>query len=98
MPRRPEALAALLARRRNDLTEAAIGLLPEIAVILQRLEELPGALLARMSGSGATCFALFVDRATAAAAGAALARSQPDWWVAAGALLPSVTPEPPFPA
>jgi 4-diphosphocytidyl-2-C-methyl-D-erythritol kinase len=97
MPREPEALATLLARRRNDLTEAAIGLLPEIAALLQRLEELPGALLARMSGSGATCFALFADRATAAAAGAALARSQPDWWVAAGALLPSVTPEPPFP-
>ena len=47
---------------------------------------LPGALIARMSGSGATCFALFADRAAALAAGQALARAEPGWWSAAGAL------------
>lgn len=44
---------------RNDLTAAAISLVPEIAAILDRLETLPYVRLARMSGSGATCFALF---------------------------------------
>lgn len=44
---------------RNDLTAAAIALVPEIATILRRLETMPYVRLARMSGSGATCFALF---------------------------------------
>lgn len=87
MPRDAAALAAALAARRNDLTEAAQTLVPEIAVVLDRLARLPEALIARMSGSGATCFALFPDRAAALAAGAALARAEPSWWSAAGALL-----------
>jgi 4-diphosphocytidyl-2-C-methyl-D-erythritol kinase len=80
--------AALLAERRNDLTEAAIGLAPEIAAVLDRLASLPAALLSRMSGSGATCFALFADRNAAERAGAALAGAEPGWWLRAGALLP----------
>jgi 4-diphosphocytidyl-2-C-methyl-D-erythritol kinase len=63
---------------RNDLESAAIALVPEIADILRALE---GAELARMSGSGATCFALFrtdEDRDTAAAV---LAATHPDWWL-----------------
>ena len=68
MPRDAAGLAAALASRRNDLTEAALRLVPEIAVVLEHLAGLPGALLARMSGSGATCFALFADRAAALAA------------------------------
>jgi 4-diphosphocytidyl-2-C-methyl-D-erythritol kinase len=87
MPRDAAALAAVLGERRNDLTEAALSLLPDIAPVLERLARLPGALLVRMSGSGATCFALFGDRAAALAAGAELARAAPAWWIEAGALL-----------
>lgn len=81
------ALAALLAERRNDLTVAAVELVPEIAAVLARLSALDGALIARMSGSGATCFALFADDAAAAAAARQMTREQPEWWVAAGRLL-----------
>ena len=80
-------LAAVLASRHNDLTEAARELVPEIDGVLDRLAALPGALLARMSGSGATCFALFADRPAALAAGRMLALASPDWWSAAGALM-----------
>jgi 4-diphosphocytidyl-2-C-methyl-D-erythritol kinase len=69
---------------RNDLTEAAIGLVPEIAAVLARLGRLPGCLLARMSGSGATCFALFANRAGAEEARAVVAAAEPRWWCAAG--------------
>jgi 4-diphosphocytidyl-2-C-methyl-D-erythritol kinase len=84
MPRDAVELAGMLMRRRNDLTEAAIGLMPEIEAVLARLGALPGALLARMSGSGATCFALFGDRGIAKAARVALAAAEPRWWCAAG--------------
>ena len=83
-------LAAVLASRHNDLTEAARGLVPEIGMVLDRLAALPGTLLARMSGSGATCFALFADRAAALAAGQTLALAEPLWWSAAGALTPGL--------
>ena len=92
MPRDAAALAAILGERRNDLTEAALSLLPDIAPMLERLARLPGALLARMSGSGATCFALFGDRAAALAAGAELARTEPLWWTEAGALMNAPPP------
>jgi 4-diphosphocytidyl-2-C-methyl-D-erythritol kinase len=92
MPQDAAALAAVLASRRNDLTEAALCLAPEIGAVLDSLARLPGALLARMSGSGATCFALFADRGAAFAAGAALAEAQPGWWSAAGELLASAAP------
>jgi 4-diphosphocytidyl-2-C-methyl-D-erythritol kinase len=92
MPRAASGLAAMLATRRNDLTPAALRLVPEIAVVLERLASLPGSLLARMSGSGATCFAPFVDRDAAVAARRALQRAIPEWWSAAGALL--TTPPP----
>ena len=87
VPADAPGLVAALTSRRNDLTEAAVALAPEIGAVLDRLAELPGALLARMSGSGATCFALFADRAAALAAGRALAAAKPGWWTAAGALL-----------
>ena len=81
-PRDAMELAALLRSRRNDLTEPAQRLMPEIAAILARLEAEPGALLARMSGSGATCFALFADAPAAAAAAARIAGEGRGWWVA----------------
>jgi 4-diphosphocytidyl-2-C-methyl-D-erythritol kinase len=86
------ALFALLRRCRNDLTETAIELMPEIATMLDRLAALPEACLARMSGSGATCFALFPDRDTAEHAAAALAAAEPGWWLRAGVLLSGPVP------
>jgi 4-diphosphocytidyl-2-C-methyl-D-erythritol kinase len=86
LPRDAAGLAARLAERRNDLTAAAVALMPEIATVLARLERLEGALIARMSGSGATCFALFAERDAAENAAARLAAEQPRWWVAAGKL------------
>lgn len=67
-------LAAALESR-NDLEEPARALVPGIAAILDALR--PGAMLARMSGSGATCFALFEAEAER---DAAIARLQPGWW------------------
>jgi 4-diphosphocytidyl-2-C-methyl-D-erythritol kinase len=81
-------LAALLAERRNDLTEAAEELLPEIAEILKALGDSPGCLLARMSGSGATCFGLFRSAKSAAQAAAGLQVGAPHWWVRATAIAP----------
>lgn len=87
MPADAEGLARILRLRRNDLTPAATDLVPEIGAVLARLGALPGALLARMSGSGTTCFALFGDRAAAARARAALAAAEPRWWCAAGGFI-----------
>ncbi len=67
-------LAALLADRNNDLTEAAMRLAPAIGDVIGALEKLPGCRLARMTGSGATCFGLFDDRDAAAAAAAGIER------------------------
>ena len=80
-------LAAVLAERRNDLGAAAVSLCPAIGRVLEVLDACPGALLARMSGSGATCFALFDSVETASAQAGALASAHADWWVAAGRLL-----------
>jgi 4-diphosphocytidyl-2-C-methyl-D-erythritol kinase len=73
-------LAEALEGTGNDLTAPAITLLPVIAEVLAALEATPGRLLARMSGSGATCFALFADDAAASAAASAIAAAHPGWW------------------
>jgi len=80
------ALARRLAASANDLEPPARRICPEIDEVLARLVALPGALLARMSGSGATCFGLFATRETADQAAAALATARPDWWVRAARL------------
>jgi 4-diphosphocytidyl-2-C-methyl-D-erythritol kinase len=79
-PADAQALAAALDGTGNDLTAPAIALLPVIADVLAALDAAPGRLLARMSGSGATCFALFPDDAAATAAAAAIAAAHPAWW------------------
>ena len=86
MPSDAVGLAALLGARRNDLTEAAIGLVPAIGEVLDRLATIDGALITRMSGSGATCFALFAGHEAAGAAAAQLRAEQPAWWIATGKL------------
>lgn len=87
MPADAAGLAAVLAARRNDLTDAAVALVPEITAVLWRLGALPGTLLTRMSGSGATCFALFSAREAALTAARLLREAEPTWWIAGGALL-----------
>ena len=81
--REPAPLAQQLAAYRNDLSTAAISLCPAIAEALAALDAQPACLLARLSGSGATCFGLFATTAAARAAADALGRDHPDWWVAA---------------
>ncbi len=81
------ALAAAMALRGNDLEAPARTIVPEVGQVLTALGALPGALLARMSGSGATCFALFASAAEAASAAQALAQVHPDWWIRAAPLL-----------
>jgi len=78
------SMVASLASCKNDLQQAAIGIAPVIGDVLATLARLPGALLARMSGSGATCFAVFE---TPAAAQAAATLIQPAaWWRWGGGL------------
>jgi len=77
-----ERLALLLAERTNDLTAPALALSPVIGDVLAVLRSLPGTLLARMSGSGATCFALFAGEAAARSACEVVRRDRSGWWVA----------------
>lgn len=76
----------LLALHGNDLESPAIALEPTIAEVLAALRALPGCRLARMSGSGATCFALFTAAAAAIEGAQTLADQHPQWWVRATAL------------
>lgn len=64
---------------RNDLEPPARALAPAIGAVLEMLA-VAGATLARMSGSGATCFALFESLAARDAAAAEIALARPDWW------------------
>ena len=75
------ALALWLAAQRNDLEPPACALAPVIGDVLARLRAVPDCLLARMSGSGATCFGLFPDADAAERAAAALVAVRPEWWV-----------------
>jgi 4-diphosphocytidyl-2-C-methyl-D-erythritol kinase len=79
----PTAFVAALAKERNDLEAPAIELEPAIANVLAVLQALPDCRLARMSGSGATCFGLFPTNAAAAAAARTLRVGYPQWWVRA---------------
>ena len=75
-----------LGTQRNDLQAAAEALEPQITQTCQALAALPRCLLARMSGSGATCFGVFATAKDAAEAAASLSSARPDWWVREGAL------------
>jgi 4-diphosphocytidyl-2-C-methyl-D-erythritol kinase len=76
-------LIETLAGEPNDLEAPAIAIAPAIAQVLADLRALRGCRLARMSGSGATCFGLFGTAPAAAAAARALRAKQPDWWIRA---------------
>ena len=86
VPAERETLFAVLARHGNDLTDAAIARVPVIADVLDALRSMSGARLARMSGSGPTCFALFDSAAEADAAAAKLKATHPHWWLHSGSI------------
>ncbi len=77
-------MAGDLSKLRNDLEAAAIGLCPVIGSVLAAIGELRSCLLARMSGSGGTCFGLFASAQEAAHAATLLAGR--GWWVWGGAV------------
>jgi 4-diphosphocytidyl-2-C-methyl-D-erythritol kinase len=81
-----EEYLQLLATQSNDLEAAATTVEPMIAEVLAALRSLAGCRLARMSGSGATCFVLFSSAAAAIEAAKALSSKHPHWWVRASAL------------
>ncbi len=75
------AFAEWLSGMRNDLEAPAIAVEPTIAATLGALSSTKGCLLARMSGSGATCFGLFPNAESAAEAASHLSETHPGWWV-----------------
>ena len=81
------SLIAALHNGRNDLMASAIALAPVIGEVMTQIESAPGLLLARLSGSGPTCFGLFADSLAAEKAAASIATARPDWWVRAGRLI-----------
>ena len=86
-PDKGQSLAQCLDLRRNDLEPAARHLAPVVGEVITTLENLPGCCLARMSGSGATCFGVFDDLARAEAAADILTGARTDWWVRACAVV-----------
>ncbi len=76
-----QSLAGWLAQQRNDLEAPAINAAPEISRVLNVLSAEKDQLLARMSGSGATCFALFETITQARKAASKISNDHPDWWV-----------------
>jgi 4-diphosphocytidyl-2-C-methyl-D-erythritol kinase len=75
-----------ICQARNDLEPPALALAPVIGEALDRLREVNGCRLARMSGSGATVFGLFDDCGASAATAKTIRRAQPGWWVRATVL------------
>lgn len=76
----PIELPLMLGSCRNDLTDAAVSLAPQIKAVLSELEIQAGAMLVRMSGSGPTCFGLFDTKVNADHAAARIATDHPEWW------------------
>src|SRR5947209_821401 len=81
-----QPLFGRLAQCCNDLERPAIKLQPAIANILAELRRQPNCRLARMSGSGPTCFALFDSSRMSTAVARSLRAGHPDWWVRATVL------------
>lgn len=75
-----EASPAAIAAARNDLEAPAVAIAPVIGEVLAGLRSLAGAGLVRMSGSGATCFALFETEEARDRASGTIASARPGWW------------------
>jgi 4-diphosphocytidyl-2-C-methyl-D-erythritol kinase len=82
----PRALVDFLQTTRNDLIKPAIQILPEISAVVAALSRSPGCLLARMSGSGATCYGIFETDSAAQTAAQTIAEGHPTWWIKQGKL------------
>jgi 4-diphosphocytidyl-2-C-methyl-D-erythritol kinase len=82
-PKDARGLAAALKSRTNDLTDAAITVTPAIRDVLTAIERSENCLLARLSGSGATCFGIYAGAAEAEAARNAVLAANPGWWAVA---------------
>ena len=82
----PAAVAAYVNQHGNDLEPAAKALCPVIGAVLAVLGAAPGAVLARMSGSGPTCFALFETAEAAELAARRIGADEPRWWTVATTL------------
>lgn len=76
----PEACAAWVREQRNDLEPPAKGLAPDVARVLDELAQTQKVLLARMSGSGSTCFALYPTMKAAHIAAYEIGAAHPNWW------------------
>ena len=76
-----KALCEFLARQQNDLQDLAIEIAPVIQEVLDVLFAELGCRLARLSGSGATCFGLCDNETLAKVSGKAISGSHPGWWV-----------------
>ncbi|PCI89045.1 MAG: 4-(cytidine 5'-diphospho)-2-C-methyl-D-erythritol kinase [Hyphomicrobiales bacterium] len=74
-------LAKFLKNQRNDMQSAAVEICPKIANVLNALNECDDLLFAQMSGSGATCFAIFNTSRQAKTATKQLADAHPNWWI-----------------
>ncbi|MCW5695875.1 MAG: 4-(cytidine 5'-diphospho)-2-C-methyl-D-erythritol kinase [Bauldia sp.] len=85
----PGDIVTWLGASANGLTAAACLEAPVIGDVLQAIAAQPRNLVARMSGSGSTCFGIFPDRTAAESAAARLAQDHRDWWIVATATLPS---------
>lgn len=78
-----ESLVQFLRNQHNALQSPALSLMPPIGELLAALQATPECLLARMSGSGATCFGLYPDAQLAEQAALSLQADHPEWWVTA---------------
>lgn len=78
-----EQFRTQIEARRNDLEASAIGIAPVIGEVLVEIGAMTDCGLARMSGSGATCFGLFEEFEAARRAADDLRRARPDWWISA---------------
>ena len=91
-PREADAFLAWLGTGANHLQAPAMRLLPQIQDVLALLAAQDGCALARMSGSGATCFGLFATPAARDLAAAAIGQARPGWWLAASTIGPAAAP------
>jgi 4-diphosphocytidyl-2-C-methyl-D-erythritol kinase len=87
------SLVEFMRRHGNDLERPATALLPIISDIKAALAAQPGCRIAAMSGSGPTCFGIFVDATSAAQAAGGLAAMHPHWWVAATQVVGGSAPD-----
>ena len=78
---------AWLCHQRNDLEPPAVALVPDVAAVIDAISATPQCQVARMSGSGATCFGIFPTRNQAQTAAQTLQHAHPDWWVVSTTLV-----------